>query len=92
MRTWLSQQLLWPVNPDFSISVILAGMDAEGKCVDFKAISEHDGLIERYKSRNMDGIISLYNKTPMGSDETKSYRRNYHGRVMIILIILQTYS
>ena len=27
-----------------------------------KAISEHDGLIERFKSKNMEGIIALQNK------------------------------
>jgi tubby-related protein 1 len=63
------------------MTVVLPGMNAEGRRVDFKAISDHDGLIERYKSKNMEGIISLYNKTPVWSDETQSYVLNFHGRV-----------
>ena len=46
-----------------------------------KAISEHDGLIERFKSKNMEGIIALQNKTPVWSDDTQSYVLNFHGRV-----------
>ncbi len=63
------------------MTVILPGMSADGRRVDFKAISEHDGLIERYKSKNMEGVIALYNKTPVWSDETQSYVLNFHGRV-----------
>ena len=62
-------------------SVVLPGMTAEGKRTDFSPLSEHDGLIERYKSKNLDGILELHNKTPVWNDETQSYVLNFHGRV-----------
>eukprot|EP00096_Caligus_rogercresseyi_P012706 TRINITY_DN5416_c0_g1_i1.p1 TRINITY_DN5416_c0_g1~~TRINITY_DN5416_c0_g1_i1.p1 ORF type:complete len:495 (+),score=134.34 TRINITY_DN5416_c0_g1_i1:138-1622(+) len=63
------------------MTVILPGMNAEGKRIEFKALSEHDGLIERYKSKNLEGILELKNKTPVWNDETQSYVLNFHGRV-----------
>ena len=56
-------------------------MTSEGKRTDFSPLSEHDGLIERYKSKNLDGILELHNKTPVWNDETQSYVLNFHGRV-----------
>ena len=56
-------------------------MTADGKRTDFSPLSEHDGLIERYKSKNLDGILELHNKTPVWNDETQSYVLNFHGRV-----------
>lgn len=56
-------------------------MTAEGKRTDLSPLSEHDGLIERYKSKNLDGILELHNKTPVWNDETQSYVLNFHGRV-----------
>ena len=64
-----------------SLTVVLPGMTAEGKRTDFSPLSEHDGLIERYKSKNLDGILELHNKTPVWNDETQSYVLNFHGRV-----------
>ena len=64
-----------------SLAVVLPGMTAEGKRTDFSPLSEHDGLIERYKSKNLDGILELHNKTPVWNDETQSYVLNFHGRV-----------
>ncbi|XP_040580920.1 protein king tubby 1 isoform X2 [Lepeophtheirus salmonis] len=63
------------------MTVILPGMNAEGNRIEFKALSEHDGLIERYKSKNLEGILELRNKTPVWNDETQSYVLNFHGRV-----------
>ena len=63
------------------MTCILPGMNSEGQRVDFKAISEHDGLIERYKSKNLDGVLELHNKTPVWNDDTQSYVLNFHGRV-----------
>ena len=56
-------------------------MTAEGKRTDFSPLSEHDGLIERYKSKNLEGILELHNKTHVWNDETQSYVLNFHGRV-----------
>ena len=63
------------------MTCILPGMNSEGHRVDFKAMSEHDGLIERYKSKNLDGVLELHNKTPVWNDDTQSYVLNFHGRV-----------
>ena len=63
------------------MTVILPGMNSEGHRVDFKAMSQHDGLIDRYKSKNLDGVLELHNKTPVWNDDTQSYVLNFHGRV-----------
>ena len=63
------------------MTVILPGMNSEGQRVEFKAMSEHDGLVERYKSKNLEGILELHNKTPVWNDDTQSYVLNFHGRV-----------
>lgn len=36
---------------------------------------------ECYKSKNMDNLIELHNKTPVWNDDTQSYVLNFHGRV-----------
>jgi tubby-related protein 1 len=36
---------------------------------------------EKYKSKNLDGLLELQNKTPVWNDETQSYVLNFHGRV-----------
>jgi len=63
------------------MTVVLPGMTSEGKRTEFRPLSDHDGLIERYKSKNLDGILELQNKTPVWNDETQSYVLNFHGRV-----------
>jgi hypothetical protein len=35
------------------MTVVLPGMNAEGRRVEFRSISDHDGLLERYKSKNL---------------------------------------
>ena len=47
----------------------------------FQATSSHDGLIERYKAKSLEGILELHNKTPVWNDDTQSYVLNFHGRV-----------
>ena len=36
---------------------------------------------DRWKTRNMDQLIELSNKTPVWNDDTQSYVLNFHGRV-----------
>jgi hypothetical protein len=36
---------------------------------------------EKYKSKNLEGLLELQNKTPVWNDETQSYVLNFHGRV-----------
>jgi len=63
------------------MTVVLPGMGTDGKRVELKHTSDHDGLIERYKSKNLESILELQNKTPVWNDETQSYVLNFHGRV-----------
>lgn len=37
--------------------------------------------LECWKTKNMDNLIELHNKTPVWNDETQSYVLNFHGRV-----------
>ena len=61
--------------------VFATELNSDGKRIEFRSLSDHDGLIERYKSKNLDGILELQNKTPVWNDETQSYVLNFHGRV-----------
>nr|XP_045605031.1 tubby protein homolog [Procambarus clarkii]XP_045605032.1 tubby protein homolog [Procambarus clarkii] len=63
------------------MTVILPGMTADHQRVEFRAHVEHDSLIERWKTKNMDQLIELCNKTPVWNDDTQSYVLNFHGRV-----------
>lgn len=36
---------------------------------------------ERWRSRKMDGLVELKNKTPVWNEESQSYVLNFHGRV-----------
>uniref|UniRef100_A0A0P4W483 Tubby-like protein n=1 Tax=Scylla olivacea TaxID=85551 RepID=A0A0P4W483_SCYOL len=63
------------------MTVILPGMTADHQRVDFRASSESDSLIERWKTKNMDQLIELCNKTPVWNEDTQSYVLNFHGRV-----------
>ena len=63
------------------VPVVLPGMNSESKRTEFSPLSEHDGLIERYKGKNLDGILEVHNKTPVWNDDTQSYVLNFHGRV-----------
>ena len=56
-------------------------MNSDSKRTEFSPLSEHDGLVERYKGKNLDGILELHNKTPVWNDDTQSYVLNFHGRV-----------
>ena len=40
------------------MTVLLPGMNSEGRRIDYKAVSSHDGLIVRYKGKNLEGILA----------------------------------
>jgi len=63
------------------MTVVIPGMTAEGKRHEFRAISDADGIVERFKAKNSDGLLALHNKTPVWNEETQSYVLNFHGRV-----------
>ena len=47
-------------------------------------------FLERYKSKNLESILELQNKTPVWNDETQSYVLNFHGRVTQVNKTLMT--
>ena len=40
-------------------SVVLPGMDSDAKRTDFRPVSEHDGLVERYKGKNLEVATAI---------------------------------
>ena len=63
------------------MSVIIPGMNLDHERVEIRPRSDHDGLIERWKRKNMENLLELHNKTPVWNDDTQSYVLNFHGRV-----------
>ncbi|KAL4232945.1 hypothetical protein ACF0H5_007633 [Mactra antiquata] len=63
------------------MTIVIPGMNLDHERVDIKPRDGHDGLIERWKRKNMDNILELHNKSPVWNDETQSYVLNFHGRV-----------
>lgn len=63
------------------MTIIIPGMNLDHERVDIKPRSDNDGLIDRWKKKNMENILELHNKTPVWNDETQSYVLNFHGRV-----------
>lgn len=61
--------------------VVIPGMNGEGQRADFTTVSNQDGLIERFKVKNFDGLLELHNKAPVWNDDSQSYVLNFHGRV-----------
>ncbi|XP_048767158.1 tubby protein homolog isoform X7 [Ostrea edulis] len=63
------------------MTIVIPGMNLDHERVDIKPRSDNDGLIDRWKRKNMENILELHNKTPVWNDETQSYVLNFHGRV-----------
>lgn len=63
------------------MTVILPAMTKDHKRIDLKPSYEHEGLLDRWKSRNMENLLELRNKTPVWNEDTQSYVLNFHGRV-----------
>jgi len=63
------------------MTVVIPGMTLEQERVDVSPKTDNDGLVERYKRKNMDNLLELHNKTPVWNDDTQSYVLNFHGRV-----------
>ncbi|XP_063402883.1 tubby protein homolog isoform X1 [Mytilus trossulus] len=63
------------------MTIIIPGMNLDHERVDIKPRNDNDGLINRWKRKNMENILELHNKTPVWNDETQSYVLNFHGRV-----------
>ncbi|KAG8198289.1 hypothetical protein JTE90_021543 [Oedothorax gibbosus] len=63
------------------MSVILPALNNENKRIEMKSSAEGEGLLEKWKNKNMENILELHNKTPVWNDETQSYVLNFNGRV-----------
>ncbi|XP_012273640.1 protein king tubby isoform X2 [Orussus abietinus] len=63
------------------MTVIIPGMTADQKRVQICPRDESETLLECWKTKNMDNLIELHNKTPVWNDDTQSYVLNFHGRV-----------
>lgn len=63
------------------MTVILPGMTQDHQRVLITPSDQHETLIECWKTKNMDNLIELHNKTPVWNEETQSYVLNFHGRV-----------
>lgn len=63
------------------MTVVIPGMGLDHQRVPIRPESENDSLIERHRTKRMDNLISLHNKTPVWNDDTQSYVLNFHGRV-----------
>ncbi|XP_055922844.1 protein king tubby [Eupeodes corollae] len=65
-----------------NMTVLLPGMTEEDLRVKISSTDpRQQGLLDSWKSKNMDNIVELHNKTPVWNDETQSYVLNFHGRV-----------
>ncbi|XP_042898876.1 protein king tubby 1 isoform X2 [Parasteatoda tepidariorum] len=63
------------------MSVILPALNNENKRIEMKSSVEGEGILEKWKAKNMENLLELHNKTPVWNDETQSYVLNFHGRV-----------
>lgn len=63
------------------MTVILPGMTPEFERVLIYPQDDNQSMIERWKSKSVDNLIELHNKTPVWNDDTQSYVLNFHGRV-----------
>ncbi|XP_055372386.1 protein king tubby-like isoform X2 [Condylostylus longicornis] len=65
-----------------NMTVLLPGMTEDDQRVKISSCDpRQQGLLESFKSKNMDNIVELHNKTPVWNDDTQSYVLNFHGRV-----------
>ncbi|XP_058055068.1 protein king tubby [Anopheles bellator] len=64
-----------------NMTVLLPGMTEDDQRVQISSVDGQQGLLDCWKSKNMDNVVELHNKTPIWNDETQSYVLNFHGRV-----------
>ncbi|XP_046665387.1 protein king tubby isoform X1 [Homalodisca vitripennis] len=63
------------------MTVIMPGMTQDHQRVQITPVDDNETLLECWRSKNMDNLIELHNKTPAWNDDTQSYVLNFHGRV-----------
>lgn len=65
-----------------NMTVLIPGLDDEDKRVKISSLDDsQQGILDSFRSKNMDNVVELHNKTPVWNDETQSYVLNFHGRV-----------
>lgn len=63
------------------MSCIIPGMNLDQDRVEVQPSNENEGIVNRWKRKQMENLIELHNKTPVWNEETQSYVLNFHGRV-----------
>ncbi|XP_064885418.1 tubby-related protein 3 isoform X9 [Columba livia] len=63
------------------MSVIIPGMNMNHKRIPIHPRNEHESLLSKWQSKNLENLIELHNKAPVWNDDTQSYVLNFHGRV-----------
>lgn len=59
-----------------------SGLDDSDERVKISSSDDtQQGILDSWKTKNMDNLVELRNKTPVWNDETQSYVLNFHGRV-----------
>ncbi|KAG5679315.1 hypothetical protein PVAND_008889 [Polypedilum vanderplanki] len=65
-----------------SMTVLIPGLDDHDERVKIASSDDsQQGILDSWKTKNMDSLVELRNKTPVWNDETQSYVLNFHGRV-----------
>ncbi|XP_066912168.1 tubby protein-like isoform X1 [Clytia hemisphaerica] len=63
------------------MTVVIPGMGLDHQRVPIQPQNENECLLERHRTKHMENLIALQNKTPVWNDDTQSYVLNFHGRV-----------
>ncbi|KFV64417.1 Tubby-related protein 3, partial [Dryobates pubescens] len=63
------------------MSVIIPGMNMNHKRIPIRPRNEHESLLSKWQTKNLENLIELHNKAPVWNDDTQSYVLNFHGRV-----------
>lgn len=63
------------------MSCIIPGMNMSMERVEVQPTNDNDGIIGRWKRKEVEHLVELHNKTPVWNEETQSYVLNFHGRV-----------
>ncbi|XP_006818372.1 tubby-related protein 3-like [Saccoglossus kowalevskii] len=63
------------------MTVVIPGMNLDHDRVPVKPRNDRESLVERWKTKQMENLLELHNKTPVWNDDTQSYVLNFHGRV-----------
>ena len=50
------------------MTVVIPAMTTSGERIEFRPLSENDGIVERWKKKNMENLLELHNKSPVWND------------------------